>query len=115
DALDDGDTLSVFMAPPRGLCPTGPPAFARTRPVVARASAGALVAGGTDAQGEPVIAIEYYDPDTGSFAVALDDHYGVGEHGLVGASMTSLGTQVVIAGGGVPAYQTYDIDTGALS
>src|SRR5690606_28599329 len=68
--------------------------------------------------GRPVIAMERYDADTGGFTVIAGDHYGRGEHGLVGASLTALGAgndRVVIAGGAAPAYQVYDAATGALS
>lgn len=121
--LESGDAVNVFMAPPRGLCLTGPPAMARARPLVARAGAGALVAGGVDPEGKAVIAIERYEPTTGAFEVVPGEHYGTGVHGLVGASMTALragdsedpGARVVIAGGGAPAYQIYDVLTAELS
>lgn len=115
-ALEDGAVVSVFMAPPRGTCPTGPPMHARTRPLVARAGQGALVAGGVGPDG-PVIAIERYEPASGRFELVTEDHYGRGQHGLIGASMTALGAgheRVVIAGGALPAYQVYDATTGEL-
>jgi hypothetical protein len=105
----DGDAeVPVLMAPPLGACPTGPPATMRLHPLVARAGAGALVAGGADATGMPVHSVEYYDPATGSFTTVAEQLYGTTEHGLAGASATTLADgRVVLAGGPAQAYQIY--------
>jgi hypothetical protein len=114
--LPDGAEVPVLMAPPMGACPTGPPAVTRLRPLLARAGAGALVAGGVDAAGAPVHAVEYYDPATAAFTTLAERLYGTDEHGLAGASATTARDgRVVIAGGPVPAYQVYDPATGAFS
>lgn len=107
--LADGAEVPVLMAPPLGACPTGPPAAARLRPLLARAGAGALVAGGIDDVGDPVQSVELYDPATGGFTTVADHLYGTTAHGLIGASATTLADgRVVIAGGSAPAYQIYD-------
>ncbi|HWN67144.1 MAG TPA: hypothetical protein VNM90_05860 [Haliangium sp.] len=114
--LADGAEVPVFTAPPLGACPTGPPATARLRPLVARAGSGALVAGGTDAAGVPVQTVEYYDPATARFTTVADRLYGTAEHGLAGASATALADgRVVIAGGPAPAYQIFDPATAGFS
>lgn len=132
DELEDGEQVTVFMAPPRGLCATGPPAYARAAPLVARAGDQVLVAGGLGADDTPVIPIERYQPSTGAFVATDLAHYGTGEHGLVGASLTSVRvapepgaathpglddqpTHILLAGGATPAYQVYDAATETLS
>lgn len=114
--LPAGAEVPVLMAPPLGACPTGPPALARLRPLLARAGAGVLVAGGIDGTGAPVHAVEYYDPATAAFTILAERLYGTDDHGLAGASATAASDgRVVIAGGPVPAYQVYDPATGAFS
>lgn len=73
--LADGRDVPVFVAPPRGFCPVGSMAEARVAPLVARAGAGVLVAGGANAEGGPVAAAELYDPARGSFEPAGDGAY----------------------------------------
>ena len=109
-ALDDGAAVPIFMAPLRGACPTGPPAARRVGPLLARAGAGALVAGGLDPDGAPVHALELYDPATGELLALGETSYGADlPAGLVGASMTALPDgRVVIAGGGATAFQLFD-------
>ena len=121
EELDDGDELSVFMTPPEGMCPTGPPTRARTRPILARAGAGVLVAGGVDSAGAPVAAVELYDPATGGFEVIAESLYTAPGDGLVGATATAVaagrgsGPRVVIAGGASSGYQVYDAAARQLS
>ena len=113
DDLDDGDRVPVFMAPLDGFCPTGPPAHARSTPLLARAGAQVLIAGGDDAGGNPVHEVEIYDPATGQFSGLGRPLYGSELAGLAGASMTALDDgRVVVAGGGATAYQVYDPDAG---
>jgi hypothetical protein len=114
--LADGTEVPVLMAPPMGACPTGPPARFRLQPLLARAGAGVLVAGGVDETGAPVHAVEYYDPATASFTTLAERLYGTEDRGLAGASATAAADgRVAIAGGPVPAYQVYDPATGAFS
>jgi len=109
----EGGAIPIFMAPPRGSCPTGPPAALRIRPLVARSGELVLVAGGDDPEGAPVAEVEVYDPAAGQFSGLGSPLYGVDlESGLAGASMTSLDDgRVVVAGGGASAYQVFDPDT----
>jgi hypothetical protein len=116
DELADGAEVPVLMAPPLGACPTGPPAAARLQPLVVRAGAGALIAGGVDAGGIPVQSVEYYHPATARFTTVADRLYGTAGHGLAGASATALADgRVVIAGGSAPAYQIFDPATAEFS
>lgn len=112
--LDDGDRVPVFMAPPRGFCPTGSAGSAgRIGALVSRVGAGALVVGGVSTAGEPVPGALYYDPATGRMDSAGDGVYGDPALGLVGASMSQLGDdRVVVVGGAAPAYQVYDAADG---
>lgn len=116
DDMADGTEVPVLMAPPLGACPTGPPAAVRLRPLLARAGAGALVAGGVDGAGVPVQSAEIYDPATARFTTVAESLYGTAEHGLAGASATALADgRVVIAGGPAPAYQIYEPLTAGFS
>ncbi|HUS64860.1 MAG TPA: hypothetical protein VMZ28_09980 [Kofleriaceae bacterium] len=109
-ALEDGAAVQVFMAPPQGVCPTGPPAVARDRPLAARLGPGVIVAGGRDEDGDPVDEVEYYDPATGALVPLGDVLYGGdADTGLAGASMTAMPDgRVVVAGGGATAFQIVD-------
>lgn len=108
-ALDDGAEVPVFMAPPRGFCPTGDGAGApRVDPLVVAAGSGALVVGGTDGSGAPVTDALWYDPGNGAFT-SLGDVFYTDDHGLLGASTTQMPDgRVAIVGGGKPGYQLYD-------
>ena len=119
--LQDGDVLAVFMAPPDGICPTGPPRRVRIGPIAARAGSGVIVAGGVDSNGAAVAAIEHYDPTTGEFRVIAESLYTGLQDGLVGATATAVsagseaGPRVVIAGGADSGYQVYDVESGEFS
>ncbi|MEM9494228.1 MAG: hypothetical protein AAGC55_34095, partial [Myxococcota bacterium] len=136
DELSDGDPVPVFMAPPDGLCPTGPPLYPRAEPVLARAGTGVLIVGGIGPDEVPVTAVEHYGPHTGIFTELGAIDYSPAEQGLLGASATALnevprgdgsadpgpgagadatGPVVVIAGGGGPGYQIIDATDGTLS
>ena len=114
DELDDDAVISVFMAPRNGFCLTGPPAAARDAPLLARAGAGVLIAGGTGEGGAPVHEVELYDPATGQFSGLGDPLYGsVLDGGLAGATMTAMPDgRVVVAGGGATAFQVYEPEAG---
>lgn len=113
--LDDGDELWVVMAPRRGVCPTASMATPRAGLLMARAGGGALIAGGTDSDGEPVANAAYYDPARATFVDLGEDVYGDPETGLAGATMTELASgRVVLAGGGAPAYQIFDPISGTF-
>ena len=114
-ALDDGAAVPIFMAPLRGACRTGPPVADRNAPLLARAGAGALIAGGLDPDGAPVHELELYDPATGELRALGATTYGADlAAGLAGASMTALPDgRVVIAGGGATAFQVFDPAGGA--
>ena len=116
EEVEEGGSIAVFMAPPRGFCPTGPPALDRVRPLLARSGARVLVAGGDDPEGAPVHQVELYDPATGQFSGLGTPLYGSDlAEGLAGASMTALPDgRVVVAGGAGSAYQVFDPDSGAF-
>lgn len=108
-AEEPGETalVPIFMAPPRGFCRTGALAAARSAPLVAAAGRGVLVAGGTGDDG-PVRLVEWYDPETGTFAAVDGQSYGQRAPGLAGASVTALPDgRAVIAGGPETAYQLF--------
>ena len=115
-SLDDGARVPVFMAPPRGFCPTGDGAGApRVDPLVVAAGPGALVVGGTDGSGAPVTDALWYDPAAGTFS-SLGDVFYTDDHGLRGASTTLMPDgRIAIAGGGKPGYQLYDPDQQSAS
>ncbi len=116
DEVEEDSAIAVFMAPPRGFCPTGPAAADRVHPLLARAGAGVLVAGGSDPEGAPVDQVEMYDPATGQFSGLGAPLYGSDlSEGLAGASMTALPDgRVVVAGGAGSAYQVFDPEAGAF-
>ena len=108
DALADGATIPIFMAPPDGFCPLAPMRAARRAPLVARASDGVLIVGGVDAAGTPLTTAERYDPTTGTFTeVAVPEI--LGQNGFVGATLTALPDgRVVLAGGPQPVATIYN-------
>jgi hypothetical protein len=108
--IAEGGAIPIFMAPPRGSCPTGPAAVDRVHPLVARSGPLVLVAGGQGAGGAPVAEVEVYDPAVGPFSGLGAPLYGSDlASGLAGASMTAMaGGRVVVAGGAASAYQVFD-------
>ena len=100
DALDDGSTIPVVMAPPGGFCPVGPMTEPRTAPLVARAGAGVLIVGGTGPAGEQLSTAEYYDPATTTFtAVDVPPSLVDPDNGLAGAVLSELADgRVVLTG-----------------
>lgn len=91
DALPDGATIPIVMAPPNGFCAVGPMTEVRRAPLVARAGQGVLVAGGTGAGGEPLSSAEYYDPAAAAFAaIEVPPSLVDAENGLAGAVLTEL-------------------------
>lgn len=111
--LDDGDELSVFMAPPRGTCPTSAPVQPRYGALAAAVGDGVVVVGGFGDGDVPVATAERYDPSTGRFTELADEIYS--SSGLRGATFTPLGDgRALLAGGGEPAWQLYDADDGGF-
>ncbi len=91
DELEDGTTIPIVMAPPDGFCPVGPMTEPRVAPLVARAGAGVLVAGGTGENGERLSTAELYDPATATFtAVEVPPSLIDPDNGLAGAVLTEL-------------------------
>ncbi|HEY5946312.1 MAG TPA: hypothetical protein VIV40_12505 [Kofleriaceae bacterium] len=89
--LDDATTIPIVMAPPDGFCPVGPMSEPRTAPLVARAGAGVLIAGGLGPSGERLSTAEYYDPATATFtAVDVPASLIDADNGLAGAVLTEL-------------------------
>ena len=114
--LEAGDTIDVFMAPPDGVCPTGPPARSRTFAMVAASGADVVVVGGFDSAGVPVRQAEIYRHREARFVELGQDTYGDPAEGLAGASFTALpGGKLVLAGGPVSAFQVYDPEVGLFS
>jgi hypothetical protein len=106
DALDDGATIPVAMAPPDGFCPVGAMAAARDQPLVVRAGDGALVLGGR-AGGAPVVSAELYDPRTGRFSPV--EVPAAWRDGFTGVAATTLGDgRVLVTGGAAGAYAIFD-------
>lgn len=112
ESLGDGDALPVFMAPPRGFCPTGSAAGTpRRAPLMARAGDDVLIAGGFGEGDAPVGEVQLYRSADGAMMSLGDALYG----DLAGASMTTLfDGRVVVAGGPAPAYQVFDPDEGTF-
>ncbi|HEX2686733.1 MAG TPA: hypothetical protein VHN14_08945 [Kofleriaceae bacterium] len=109
DALADGATIPVFMAPPDGFCEVGAMTEPRAQPLVARAGAGVLVVGGIGPAG-PLSTAEYYDPATATFTrvdvpqVLTDD-----TQGFVGAALATLPDgRVALIGGPHNAFVVFD-------
>lgn len=115
-ALEGGDTIDVFMAPPDGVCPTGPPARSRTFPLIAASGADVVVVGGFDSAGVPVRRAEIYRHREARFVELGQDTFGDPVEGLAGASLTAMpGGRLVLAGGAVSAFQVYDPEVGQFS
>jgi|GEM_PF-1121429 len=112
--LEDGDELSVFMAPPRGTCPTSAPIQGRDGALAAPVAGGVLIVGGFGDGDIPVTTAELYDPSTGTFAELPDQLYS--SSGLRGATFTAMDDgRALLAGGSDPAWQLYDATAGGFS
>ncbi len=109
--LRDGESISIAMAPPGGLCPTAPMLEPRTAPIVARAGRYVLVLGGTSASGALTTA-ELYDPFEDRFeAVPLPSRL-VAAGSFVGAVATELPDgRVALTGGPTGSYTVFDPET----
>lgn len=109
DALADGATIPVFMAPPDGFCEVGGLTVPRAQPLVARAGAGVLVVGGVGPDG-PLSTAEYYDPATATFsAVAVPQILTDEVQGFVGAALATLPDgRVALIGGPHDAFVVFD-------
>jgi large repetitive protein len=95
--LPDGTVLPIFMAPVGGFCPVGAMQEARSAPLVARAGAGVLVAGGIGASG-PLVTAELYDPATATFSHV--DVPPLDPDDLIGAVLTTMPDGKVALTGG---------------
>ena len=91
DALEDGASIPIVMAPPDGFCPVGPLTEPRAAPLVARAGQGVLIAGGLGAAGQQLSTAEFYDATTATFtAVDVPPSLLDPENGLAGAVLSEL-------------------------
>lgn len=104
DALADGDTIPIAMAPPDGMCPAGTLTTPRDRARIARVGDGVLVVGGA----APASA-ERYDPATETTtAIPLPTGFG-GDAGVVGAALAALPDgRAVLIGGPRPGFAIYE-------
>jgi hypothetical protein len=109
DALADGATIPVFMAPPDGFCEVGAMTEPRAQPLVARAGDGVLVVGGVGPTG-PLLTAEYYDPATAAFSsVAVPQALAQDPQGFAGATLATLPDgRVALIGGPENAFVVFD-------
>ncbi|HEU4726586.1 MAG TPA: kelch repeat-containing protein [Kofleriaceae bacterium] len=109
DALADGATIPVFMAPLDGFCEVGSMTGPRARPLVARAGDGVLVVGGIGPDG-PVSTAEYYDPVTATFSeVEVPQVLAEDAQGFTGAALATLPDgKVAVIGGPKDAFAVFD-------
>jgi hypothetical protein len=109
EALPDGATIPVFMAPLDGFCAVGPMTEPRAQPLIARAGSGVLLVGGIGPAG-PLSTAEYYDPASQTFgsvpvpAVLVDD-----VQGFTGTALAPLPDgRVAVIGGPHNAFVVFD-------
>ena len=109
NALADGATIPVFMAPPDGFCAVGAMTEPRAQPLIARAGHGVLLVGGTGPTG-PLSTAEYYDPDSATFtAVAVPPVLADDVQGFAGAALATLSDgRVALIGGPHNAFVVFD-------
>jgi hypothetical protein len=109
DALGDGATIPVFMAPPDGFCEVGPLSEPRAQPLVARAGDGVLVIGGVGPSG-PLSTAEYYDPAVAAFTpVAVPQVLAQSPEGFTGSALATLPDgRVALIGGPDNAFVVFD-------
>ena len=115
DALPDGATIPVLMAPPDGFCELPGMRDARLHPLVARAGNGALVVGGIGPSG-PLSTVEYYDPIEAVF-VPVDVPTGLvdDQQGFAGAALATLPDgRVAVVGGPSSGFVVFDADRRAF-
>jgi hypothetical protein len=115
--LEDGTTIPIVMAPPDGFCAVGAMTEPRSTPLVARAGAGVLIAGGVGIAGERLSTAEYYDPATATFtAVEVPPSLIDADNGLAGAVLTELPDgRVALTGTASHALSIFDPDERRLS
>lgn len=116
DALADGTSIPILMAPPDGFCPVYPMMSARVAPAVARAGNGVLVVGGTDDTGTQLATAEWFDPATAKFMpVDVPTNLVDETNGFAGVVLTELadGT-VALTGTSSHAYVVFDPATRAF-
>jgi hypothetical protein len=115
DALADGATIPVFMAPPDGFCEVGGMTEPRAQPLVARAGAGVLVVGGIGPAG-PLSTAEYYDLATATFSPVEVPQVLTSAQGFDGAALATLPDgRVALTGGPQSAFVVFDPQVRAFS
>jgi hypothetical protein len=116
DALADGATIPVFMAPPDGFCEVGALTEPRAQPLIARAGEGVLVVGGIGPAG-PLSTAEYYDPAAATFSpVAVPQVLADDTQGFAGAALATLPDgRVALIGGPHNAFVVFDPQTRAFA
>jgi hypothetical protein len=108
DALPDGATIPVFMAPPDGFCAVGEMTEPRAQPLVARAGDGVLIVGGMGPAG-PLSTAEYYDPATATFSPVEVPQVLADPQGFVGTALAALPDgRVALIGGPHNAFTVFD-------
>jgi len=116
DALSEGASIPVFMAPPDGFCEVGGLTEPRSQPLVARAGNGVLVVGG-DGPAGPLSTAEYYDAATATFSPVEVPHVlTMGTDGFKGAALATLSDgRVAVIGGPHDAFVVFDPTTRAFA
>lgn len=109
--------VPVVMLPPNGFCATSPMSEPRSAPLVARAGAGVLVAGGVGASGEQLSTAEYYDMTTAAFTrVDIPTTLVDPTNGLSGGVLTELPDgRVALSGTASHALAIFDPATRTFS
>jgi hypothetical protein len=91
DALADGTTIPIVMAPPDGFCPVGAMTEPRVAPHVARLGDGAVILGGLGPGGERLASAEYFDPTTATFSpIQVPTGLIDPDNGFAGAELIEL-------------------------
>jgi len=113
NALPDGSTIYVQMAPPDGFCELAPMSEARSQPLVAPAGNGALVVGGLGPSG-PLMTAEYYDPTMAAFQ-SVEVPQALADQGFAGAALATLPDgRVALTGGPGSVFIVFDPDKRAF-
>ncbi len=104
DALADGDTIPIAMAPPDGMCPAGLLGQPRDRARIARVGDGVLIVGGA-----ATASAELYDPATETAVAVMLPPGFTGPSAVVGAALAALPDgRAVLIGGPRPGFAIYE-------